>query len=245
MADLLFEDAYLARVYDLWHPRSVRDDYDYYLPMIMAAESVLDVGCGTGTLLHEARDLGHRGRLVGIDPAEGMLALAKSHDDIEWVPGDLQSAGWSQQFDLIVMTGHAFQAIVEDADLESFAAAVREALVPGGRFAFETRNPLARAWERWSSEYAATIDGPDGLLVTITTGVVAPFDGRTVAFTHTFTGEHPALPRVSRSTLRFLDAEAVRQLLEGAGLRIESQFGDFDGSALTDASPEIITLAVR
>ena len=29
MVDLLSADAYLAAVYDVWHPRSVRDDYDF------------------------------------------------------------------------------------------------------------------------------------------------------------------------------------------------------------------------
>lgn len=47
MADRLFADAYLARVYDHWHLRSERDDYDFHLPLIMGAEAVLDAGCGT------------------------------------------------------------------------------------------------------------------------------------------------------------------------------------------------------
>ena len=34
----------------------------------MAAPSVLDVGCGTGRLLHRAREAGHAGRLCGVDP---------------------------------------------------------------------------------------------------------------------------------------------------------------------------------
>ncbi|MES0155181.1 methyltransferase domain-containing protein [Mesorhizobium sp. M0018] len=73
MVDHLFADPYLAAVYDAWHPRSARDDYDFYLPRILTADAVLDVGCGTGTLLHEARLAGHSGRLCGIDPAPGVL----------------------------------------------------------------------------------------------------------------------------------------------------------------------------
>jgi SAM-dependent methyltransferase len=245
VVDQLFADPYLAAVYDAWHLRAVRDDYDFYLPHILAADAVLDVGCGTGTLLHEARRAGHVGRLCGIDPAPGMLSRARMRSDIEWVLGDLQSAGWTAEFDLIVMTGHAFQAIVGDQDLRNFMAAVRRALVPGGCFAFETRNPAVQAWERWTPENAVTVEGPDGFQVWITTEVIIPFDGRTVTFTHTFRGEHPSLPQVSRSTLRFLDADALRNLLENAGLRIEQQFGGFDGSPPGPASPEFITFAVR
>jgi SAM-dependent methyltransferase len=245
MVDRLFADAYLAGIYDAWHPRTVRDDYDFYLPRILAADAVLDVGCGTGTLLQEARRAGHTGRLCGIDPAPGMLDRARVCPDIEWVLGELPAAGWMAEFNLIVMTGHAFQAIVSDEDLRDFLAAVRRALVPEGCFAFETRNPAARAWERWTPENPATVEGPDGSEVRITTEVITPFDGRTVTFMHSFSGDHPSLPQVSQSTLRFLDADALRDLLEKAGMRIEQQFGDFDGRPLGPASSEIITFAAR
>jgi ubiquinone/menaquinone biosynthesis C-methylase UbiE len=243
MADLLFLDAYLAGVYDAWHPRGVRDDFDFYLPRIMAADAVLDVGCGTGMMLHEARDAGHRGRLCGLDPAPGMLERARRRTDIEWTLGDLDAVAWEAAFDLIVMTGHAFQAIVSDADLRASLAAVARALTPGGAFAFETRNPAARAWERWTPENAAETAGPDGRPVRITTRVAAPFDGSTVRFTHTFTGENPALPLCSASTLRFLDQGALNGFLAEAGLIVEEQFGDWDGQRLDASSPEIITIA--
>src|SRR5476649_155288 len=177
MPDRLFADAYLAGLYDVWSPREVRDDYDFYLPRIMSAGAVLDVGCGTGTLLHEARHRGHSGRLCGIDPAAGMLGHARRTDDIEWVLGDLASVKFAGEFDLIVMTGHAFQAIVADEDIRHLTASVRRALVPGGRFAFETRNPAAQAWERWRPENAVVVTDPDGVSVRITTEVIAPFDG--------------------------------------------------------------------
>jgi SAM-dependent methyltransferase len=243
MTDRLFSDPYLAASYDAWHPRRVRDDYDFYLPRITTAEAVLDVGCGTGTLLHEARKAGHTGRLCGLDPAAGMLGRARQRDDIEWVLGDLRSARWTSAFDLIVMTGHAFQAIVSDEDIREGLAAIRRALVPGGQFAFETRNPGARGWERWTPENAVTVKGADGTPIRITTRTVVPFDGRTVTFTHTFEGHHPSLPQVSQSTLRFLDFDALETLLGKADLQIEEQFGDFNGGALRPDSPEIVIIA--
>jgi SAM-dependent methyltransferase len=243
MVDRYFADAYLASVYDAFNPRSRRDDYDFYLPRIMAAGAVLDAGCGSGTLLAEARRAGHKGRLCGLDPGEGMLEHARRHPGIEWVLGDLTVPRWDRAFDLIVMTGHAFQAIVTDDDLAASLETVRLALAPGGKFAFETRNPAARAWEAWKPESARTTTGPDGGLVRIATRVEAPYDGRTVTFTHTFTGDHPSLPQVSRSTLRFLEAEALAGLLTRSGFLIEAQFGDFSGRPLGDDSPEIVTIA--
>ena len=91
MPDRLFDDPNLAALYDLFSPSDGRADFTFYLPLIMAAGAVLDVGCGTGALLHRARDEGHRGRLCGVDPARGMLEQARKRSDVEWVLGILQS----------------------------------------------------------------------------------------------------------------------------------------------------------
>jgi ubiquinone/menaquinone biosynthesis C-methylase UbiE len=128
MADRLFSDAALAALYDALCPREQRADFDFYLPLIMSAAAVLDVGCGTGALLHEARRLGHRGRLCGLDPAPGMLAQARKQSDIEWMLGDLASVTWKSEFDLVVMTGHAFQVFNGDDELRAALVAIRSAL---------------------------------------------------------------------------------------------------------------------
>lgn len=93
-SDQFYNDALLSAVYDAWHPREVGDDYDFYLPFIISADSVLDVGCGTGTLLREARQPGHQGRLCGLDRAPDVLDRARAYPDIEWVLGTLQEQDW-------------------------------------------------------------------------------------------------------------------------------------------------------
>jgi SAM-dependent methyltransferase len=188
--NLDFTDDRLAALYDVFYPPARRDDFAFYLPLIMAARAVLDVGCGTGALLRRARESGHTGRLCGLDPASGMLNQARVRSDIEWVLGDLSSVGWDREFDLVVMTGHAFQEFIEDEEIRAALTAIRSALTDHGRFAFETRNPPA-SW----------------------------------------------------GMLRFLDAATLSSLLCDAGLTIDEQFGDWTGQPLTDAGPEIITIA--
>ena len=73
--------------------------------------------------------------------------------------------------------------------------------------------------------------------------IEAPFDGNVVSFSHTFSSPDWDQVEVSHSTLRFIEAELLARFLAEAGLEIEAQFGDWDRSPLTDASPEIITLA--
>src|SRR5205807_38006 len=113
MIERQFTEDRLAALYDLFHPPERRDDFAFYRQLVMAAGAVLDVGCGTGALLRRAREAGHSGRLCGLDPAGGMLEQARARSDIEWVLGDLSSVGWDREFDLVVMTGHAFQEFVE------------------------------------------------------------------------------------------------------------------------------------
>jgi SAM-dependent methyltransferase len=243
MVDRLFSDPRLAALYDTLYPHSQSRDLDFYMPMVMAAEAVLDVGCGTGALLHGARQAGHTGRLCGLDPAASMLAKARKRTDIEWTCGDLTAVNWMREFDLVVMTGHAFQVLVEDDDLRASLAAVRRMLKDDGRFAFETRNPAARGWESWTRGGTAEIADEHGAIVRVTRRVETPFDGRRLSFSETFICENWDQPLVSRSTLRFLSADALYSFLAEAGFVIEQQFGDWDRQPLTGTSPEIITIA--
>ncbi|HLY52388.1 MAG TPA: class I SAM-dependent methyltransferase [Steroidobacteraceae bacterium] len=241
MVDLAYSDARLAALYDRLYPRP--PSFDFYLPMMMGARAVLDVGCGTGTLLHEARRCGHAGRLCGLDPAAGMLAQARARTDIEWICGDLLSVGWVSEFDLVLMTGHAFQVLLTDAGIRAALGAIRTALRETGIFAFDTRNPAARAWEHWIPQNAVEVVDEQAEKVRLALQVEIPFDGRTVTFTETFTARGWDRPRVSRSTLRFLEPPALAALLSEAGFAIEVQFGDFGHQPLAAASPEIITIA--
>jgi SAM-dependent methyltransferase len=246
VVDRLFAEPSLARLYDLFCPWEERGDFRFYLPRVMAAGSVLDVGCGTGALLYRARQDGHAGRLCGLDPAGAMLDLARRRPDIEWILGDLSSVSFDREFDLIVMTGHAFQVLTSDEQLRAALAAIRSALSERGRFAFETRNPLARGWEQWIPENAVeVVDPADGSTWRMAHQADTPVTGELVSFTSTYTGPGWDRPRRSRSTLRFLPAESLARLVSGAELVIEEQYGDWDGGPLTEASQEIITIARR
>lgn len=243
MVDHQFEDPSLAALYDAFCPWEQFGDYDFYLRLVMAADTVLDVGCGTGALLGRARAEGHRGRLCGLDPARGMIDQARRHPDVEWVHGDLGAAPMQAEFDLVIMTGHAFQVFVTDTEIHDALRAIRTALVDDGRFAFETRNPSVRAWERWTPERAVEVTVHGGVRVRMAHEVQEPVVDDVVRFATTYTSASWDRPEVSHSTLRFLDRASLGQRLEAAGLVVEEQYGDWDTSAVSATSPEIITVA--
>ena len=242
MVDRLFSEPALAELYDAFC--AGRRDFGFYLQLLMSAKSVLDVGCGTGALLRLARQSGHTGRLCGLDPADAMLAQARMQKDVEWVLGDLSSVDWQREFDAIVMTGHAFQVLVDDDEIRAALVAIRSALTFNGRFVFETRNPHVKEWEDWVPENAVTVEH-DGSMVMMAHKVETPVSGDVVSFTATFSSPSWDRLQVSRSTLRFMDNDSLTGILAGAGLKIEEQFGDWDHQPMTAASPEIITVARR
>lgn len=213
---------------------------DFYLELVMDAPSVLDLGCGTGLLLRRARDDGHAGRLCGLDPDPAMLGQAHARHDLEWVLADAASAAWTSEFELAVMTGHAFQVLVSDEDLRRSLRAIRAALVDGGRFAFETRHPQARAWEAWNTSY--DVRNPDGDAVRVTYRVLE-VDGDVVRFSESLSSRWWDEDQTSVAVLRFLAPDAVAAFLEEAGFTVERQFGDWHRGPVTGASKEIVTIA--
>ena len=100
---------------------------------VAAGARVLDVGCGTGaaTVAAAAR-AGPDGRVVGLDPNPGMLAVARRHPGIAWVEGRAEALPFPDA---------AFDAVVSQFAMMFFddrVAALREmqrVLAPGGRMA--------------------------------------------------------------------------------------------------------------
>lgn len=215
---------------------------DFYLALVMAAPSVLDVGCGTGTLLRRARETGHTGRLVGVDPDEPSLKRARERADVDWLSGTAAEMTFTGEFDLATMTGNAFQCLVTDDDVRDSLAAIRRALADGGRFAFETRNPVARAWENWHPGNAANVVDHAGRAVRVWHHVEAVVDS-VVTITETTGDQDGDVWRVDRADLRFLDVDTLDKFLADAGFVVESRYGGWQGQPFESDSREIITVA--
>jgi SAM-dependent methyltransferase len=79
-----YEARFVPAIFGEWAPHLVDS------AGVAPGQAVLDVACGTGVVARTAADrLGGRGRVVGLDLNEGMLAVARRlRPDIEWRQGD-------------------------------------------------------------------------------------------------------------------------------------------------------------
>jgi 2-polyprenyl-3-methyl-5-hydroxy-6-metoxy-1,4-benzoquinol methylase len=225
--DRHYVDPRLARLYDL--DGSGRADTAFYLSLAGSdPRRILDLGCGTGILANAFAARGHV--VTGVDPAPAMLDLARGKPQgprVTWTAATAQSFDSPHRFDLIVMTGHAFQVLLDDADIAATLAVMRRHLAPGGIIAFETRNPALDWVARWHGQEATyTRDGQTIRQVYH----VRHAGGDRITFDTQYAVPDATL--TSRSTLRFATLDTTACLVRDEGLQVRSLFGDWTPAPL-------------
>jgi ubiquinone/menaquinone biosynthesis C-methylase UbiE len=240
MQDAQYGDRRLVGLYDRLN--GADHDHRFYDAKIGTRPlSVLDLGCGTGLFARQLACQGHR--VTGLDPAAAMIDWARAQDPaglITWHVGRMDDLPQDAQFDVVVMTGHAFQCLTTDDAVRATMAAVRARLAPGGRFMFESRNPLVREWEHWTPDDVDVVQDETGKPVRVFTDVLVA-EGRIVTFRNHFVFSDREM--LSDSTLLFLSRPEIEDYLAEAGFTRVEIFGDWSGQPAGDASPEIIVIA--
>jgi len=242
----LYSDPRIVALYDALNPAG--PDTAFYIALAESAGHVIDLGCGTGLL---AAELARRGyRVTGIDPSPEMLRIARGRpcgDQVTWIEGDSGALPFVGTADLLVMTGHVAQVFLDDASLRATFVAARRALRPGGRIAFESRNPAARAWESWTAEHSRRrIEGADGRIVEVwheRHATPDPLETGRVAFTTNYRFDADASTLRADSELRFRTREELTQLLTDAGFSGIDWYGNWDRAPVDETSRELIAVA--
>ena len=146
--------------------RTVENSAAYLVPHLRAGASVLDVGCGPGTV---TVDLAHRvapGRVVGVDLSPEVVARAAREArgagapgavDVEFVVADLFALPFADDsFDVV----HAHQVLQHVHDPVGALVEMRRVARPGGVVAVREVDYGATAWapsstglERWIDVY--------------------------------------------------------------------------------------------
>lgn len=222
MADECYGHPRLAAIYDLLDPD--RGDLDAYLRIAeeFDARRVLDIGSGTGVfaLLLAARGI----EVVGVEPALASVDVARAKpggEEVRWIHGDATDLP-PLRADLATMTANVAQQISGPRAWRETLRGVHEALRPGGRLVFETRDPAARAWEEWNRETSFRVtELPGGGSVESWVRVTG-VDGPLVTFRWTYVFAADGEVLTSDSTLRFREREEVARDLAAHGYVVEA-----------------------
>jgi len=108
---------------------------------------ILDVGCGSGRLLHGLRSLGFTGRLIGVD---AFLERNQTFDNhVEIRKADLTSFADAKGFDLISLM-HTFEHVAKQ---EESLNAIKRLLKPGGLCVISIPIVGSEQWHRFGTQW--------------------------------------------------------------------------------------------
>lgn len=230
--DPIFSEPRLADVYDLVD--SDRSDLGAYVALAedLRARSVLDLGCGTGTL---ACLLAERGvQVAALDPAPASLDVARRKSCAErvwWLAGEATDLP-SMKVDLVTMTGNVAQVFLSDEDWYATLRAAHGALRPNGSLVFEVRDSGRKAWREWDRDHTYRRIEVPGSDVFETWIDLLEVDLPLVSFRTTFVFQADGATLTSDSTLRFRDEDEIERSLTAAGFDLEAVRGAPDRPGL-------------
>lgn len=239
MLDNHYVNSKLAEIYDLDSGWCI--DRDFYLSLAgPQRQTILDLGCGTGLLCNAYAAMNHD--VTGVDPSPAMLEVGsrKPHGNkIEWVQSSAQTYQSDKLFELIIMTGHAFQVLLEDVDVLETFSTMRKHLKRGGFAAFESRNPLIDWKQEWN--YDMVLELPASTVHESRRFLTMEEDRMTFELRYQFPDE----TLVSASELRFLSRKEIEERLTASGLCVDKIMGDWDGKQFDERSSKEMIFIVR
>ncbi len=115
-------------------PRTLANSHPTLLHILRPGVSVLDVGCGPGTLTMEIARRVDPGAVVGMDVNPKMIRAAEAATPPRTIPNlifytrDIQDSDWQEEFDVV----NAARTLEWIADPAAALARMARAAVPGG-----------------------------------------------------------------------------------------------------------------
>jgi SAM-dependent methyltransferase len=249
-----YHDAWTAEVY-ADHDEGRIGDMSLWLSFAKEyGGPALELAAGTGRVLLELARAGHT--VTGLDRSAHMLAVARRRVEadrelasrVTLVEAPMQNFDLTERFSLIYIPARSLQILTDRADQRGCLECCARHLRPGGRLAFDVFNPrLSRLVTPGGVEEA-----PDEYTLSSGTRVreLGHSDYDLAAQTLYWHARYEETPPGGETTVReyttglhYFFRHEVEWMLEACGFAAEALYGDFDRSAFTAQSPEMIFLA--
>ncbi|UFJ38893.1 class I SAM-dependent methyltransferase [Brevibacillus humidisoli] len=141
---------HLASVYDKLMEDAPYDAWVRWLEVELASDpsfpsslSIIDLGCGTGSIAIPLAKRGHR--VIGVDASSEMLAIAsekmrQARVEVAWVEQDMRQLSLSP-VDVVISFCDSLSYLLEEDDVQETFRRVYAHLHPGGQFLFDVHSP--------------------------------------------------------------------------------------------------------
>jgi SAM-dependent methyltransferase len=152
--------------------RTAENSAAYLLPHLSSGTTVLDVGCGPGTITADFATLVTPARVVALEVSEGALAVARNEivrrglTNVDFVIGDVNALEFADDtFDVV----HAHQVLQHLGDPVAALREMRRVTKPDGVIAIRDSDYAAFAWyprlpglDEWLALYERIARGNGG-----------------------------------------------------------------------------------
>ncbi|MBH5317017.1 methyltransferase domain-containing protein [Paenibacillus sp. GSMTC-2017] len=217
-------------------------------------ESVVDLGCGTGSLsIPLARSGFH---VYGIDLSADMLAIARSKWDespqasvrprvgtIRWLQQDMRSWELAEPVDTVISFCDCLNYLTEKEDIEAAFQATFAALRSGGSFLFDMHPP--KQLIRYAEEQPFVLDERDIAYIW-----TCDFEESRCQIEHNLTifarDRNAKFDRFEETHLqRAYDPDWIEAALRRAGFSTVDRFADFELKAASSSSERLFFAAIK
>ena len=221
-----------APVYDAWSGH-MTEDVAFYVSLAAEAQGpVVELAVGNGRIAVPIAERTGR-RVIGLDLSEAMLAgaaerAARAGVELDLRQGDMRDLRLDEPTDLVICPFRSLLHLPTRADRLRVFERVREALVPGGRFAWNAfvfdpaiADEIGGAWrEQGGVRHRVDYDFDDRRIdLTLAGGATVP--------------------------LWWVDVDEWEALVADAGLEVEARYGTFDRDPLEETSREAVYVVRR
>jgi SAM-dependent methyltransferase len=249
----------IAEYYDAEYAESkmLQQDVPFFLGQLPKnRQTILELCVGTARAAIPMAQAGHR--VIGVDYAEDLLAIAKrkrdgvglSEKDLHLIHGDVLKLNLPEKFDWICIFFNTLLAFPTLEDQDRLLTIVRKHLKPRGRFWIDIFQPdmalLSGAQSKGFDPHLFYVPALDRTVFQ-TTEIKRDCAKQTqeVTFHYRWFDANGREHREKNSfEMTWLFPRELQLLLERNGLRIEEMYGNYDGSELNAKSPRMIARCV-